>query len=562
MSAITAYVELKGVDKLSGPLRKAQARFSHFSKKLERRNKGLERSFKRVERVNSGLIKGLSRLGLVAGGVASIGLYKVVQAGAEFETSMADLSAITGVAGKDLEFLKEQSIKLSKESVVPASQVAEAFKLVASAKSELLEDLDGFNEVTKQVLLLSNASGLDLASAATVATQSMNQFGLSADDAGRAVNVFAAGSKIGASEVNETGAAIVKAGVAARGAKISFEETNSAIQVLAKGGIKGSEAGTMLRNIFNRLEKQNNKNFKPSVVGINEALENLSEANLNTAKTMELFGEEAASGASILIRDRAVVADWTKRITGTSVASEQAAKKMDTFSKKADKLQESLKSRGLTIFDSIKPSLEKGLKVAQDVLDDLDEKDSRKRSNQLAYNQLKKIFLDQKQLEAIDQASNIRFLGFGGREKRKGIIDSAFDPEMSQIINSSFKSIPAGAIDVSNKKEFRNFRAKQVLDSIPTQRIGVDTAFDADFEGLIGNIVKHNEAERTIEKLNAAVTNLYEAVTRQKEAAEKASKPQDIEVRVVIEKPQIDQGLHARVKAITKSNLGQVTPTI
>ncbi len=97
-----------------------------------------------------------------------------------------------------------------------------------------------------------------------------------AQEADRYINVLAAGAKYGSSEIVDTAAAIKNGGVAAAQAGVGFEQLNAAIQVLAEVKREGGEAGTALRNVILNLEKGTDKSLKPSVVGLSQALTNLS----------------------------------------------------------------------------------------------------------------------------------------------------------------------------------------------------------------------------------------------------------------------------------------------
>lgn len=275
------------------------------------------------------------KFGKLAGAAAAFGATrKLIREGSSFQNSIASLASITGSAGKELEFLREESLRLAKISNFSAKETANAFKLVASAKAELLEDPKALSSITEQTLLLANAAGIPLAESAQIVTESLNQFGAAAADTSRFVNVLAAGSKFGASEVAETGTAIVRAGVAAKLAALSFEDTNAALQVLSKSGIKAERAGTQLKTVLIRLESLTAKKYKPSIVGLDKALENLSKRHLSTNQLTKLFGREAISVGEILISNRDKVAKMRDDITGTGIATEQATINLAIFSSK------------------------------------------------------------------------------------------------------------------------------------------------------------------------------------------------------------------------------------
>lgn len=303
----------------------------------------------------------LAAAGIVAG---VVGINKLTQAAefaivknANFEQSMADLSAITGLTGAALAKVGEDALRMGDDTQFSGSQAAEAFKLVASAKSELASRPKELANVTDQVLLLAQAAKLNLATSATFTTASLNQFKLGADQAGRVVNVLAASSKIGASEVAETGEALKQAGAVASSMGISFESATAAVQTLARANIKGGEAGTALRAIMLRLETQTNQGLRPSVVGLSGALENLSNMNLDATQAKKLFGEEAIAAGQILIDNRKIFDEYTAGITDTKVASEQAAIQTNTLMADYGGLQSAVEGLGTRVGQQLNPAL-------------------------------------------------------------------------------------------------------------------------------------------------------------------------------------------------------------
>ncbi len=346
----------------------AQDLYTKVARKVSRATVGLQKQFKKLGNVArkslAGIRKKVNETGKDLFRFGKIALAATaaltIKFGAGFQDAMADVSAITGAAGKDLQFFSDESLRLAKTSATAQSEVAGAFKAVASAKSELLKDPKGLSRVTEQVLLLKNASGIALPEAVQVGVGALNQFNVGADQAARFVNVLAAGSKVGASEVRDTGLALKEAAtVAKQNAKLSFEELNSTIQVLAKSEIKGGKAGTALKNVLLGLETSGKKKIMPSIVGLNKALENLDKMNLNAKKSIKLFGREGITAAGILIQNRSTVAKWTKELTGTNSAQEQANKRMATFSTKARKLGIIIKGILIRVFLKLEPVLTK-----------------------------------------------------------------------------------------------------------------------------------------------------------------------------------------------------------
>ncbi|KAB7710823.1 phage tail tape measure protein, partial [Plesiomonas shigelloides] len=257
--------------------------------------------------------------------VAGVTLDRVISDTRSYTKSLSDLSAITGATGEQLAFLDQQSRQIGQTTTLSASQAAEAFKLMASAKPDLLESNEALAKTTKSAVTLAEAAGMTLPDATKALALSLNQYSAGAEQADRYINVLAAGAKYGSSEIQETTEAIKGGGVAAAQAGVPFEELNAAIQTLAKSEIKGGEAGTALRNILLILDTATDRNLRPSVVGLSGALDNLAKKNLGTAQMVQMFGRENITAASVLLKNKALLKELTGQLTGTTTAYDQAS---------------------------------------------------------------------------------------------------------------------------------------------------------------------------------------------------------------------------------------------
>lgn len=314
--------------------------------------------------VASGAVKVLGAA-FAALGAGSV-LTKIANDTRAFSSSISELSAITGATGRDLEFLKQQSLEIGRTTTLSASQAAEAFKLIASAKPDLLESGEALASVTKEAVKLAEAARIDLASAANTVGTSLNQFGAGAEEAARFVNVLAAGSKLGASSIADTALALKNSGAAAAAAGVGFEEANAAIQVLAAGGLKASEAGTGLRNIILKLEADTDQKLRPSVVGLGAALENLAAQNLTVTEVTKKFGVEGVVTASTLLKNASATSELTAALTGTNIATEQAATNFDNLDGDLLALNSSLEGLSIALGSQAEPNMRKLVQALTD----------------------------------------------------------------------------------------------------------------------------------------------------------------------------------------------------
>lgn len=294
---------------------------------------------------------------LAAAAGAAFVVTKSIQAATKFEAAISDLSAITGATGEDLEFLSEKSKEFGRTTTLSAIQAAEAFKLVASAKPDLLGNAEALAAVTREAITLAEASGSTLPDAARTLGSALNQFNADASESGRFINVLAAGAQKGASEIADTAMALKESGTVASSAGISFESLNATIQSLSTVSIKGSQAGTQLRNIFLKLQTQAEEGFNPAIVGMEQALVNLNAANLSTTELTKLFGLESVTAAQTLIKQADSIGELTKSLTGTNTAYDQASTKTDNLEGDMKAMNSAIEGVAITLGEELGPEL-------------------------------------------------------------------------------------------------------------------------------------------------------------------------------------------------------------
>jgi hypothetical protein len=264
------------------------------------------------------MTKGFATLGGI-----SFALMDVTKKSMEFEKSLSGLRSLTGLGAKDMEYFKKAAIDLGSTSTQTASQVVEAYKLIGSQQPELLKNREALNEVTKQAIILAEAAGMDVPSAAKALSGSINQMGESANVAGEYINILAAASQAGSADIQYLSKAIEKSGGAANSVGVKYNELVAAIETIAPKITEASEAGTNLRNIFLILEGSSDNNLRPSVVGLSKALDNLASKNLDATQMTKMFGRESVTAALALVNAKDQYKGYIDAITGTNTALEQ-----------------------------------------------------------------------------------------------------------------------------------------------------------------------------------------------------------------------------------------------
>lgn len=293
-----------------------------------------------------GMGKSMSKLGGIAAGIAgpllgAFAISKVVgdafSSIKDFGTELANLSAITGATGKDLDAFAEASKEIGRVSTVSAVEAVKAFKLLASAKPELLENRDALISLTKEAVVLSEAAGIDLATAAEQLGSALNAMNLPASEASRIINVLAAASQKGAKEIPFINDALSKFGGIAAQAGIQIETSVAAIEILGKVIPEASIVGNNLKNIMIILQTEAAEQGR-AFMGLNKELELLAPRVKDITFLEEKFGKENLLAAQTLISQRKEVAKLEVEITGTSTALEQQRINTDTLTAALKKL--------------------------------------------------------------------------------------------------------------------------------------------------------------------------------------------------------------------------------
>lgn len=269
----------------------------------------------------------LGPIGLITAGVAAIGAVTIgaVKSVSDFEEHLDQLQSLTGLDDGAMKDVADGAIEMSKHFKASAGDIVDSMKLIGSQAPELLKNKDALMAVTESANVLAEAAGIEVVDAAKGITTVMNQMGVDASKASEIINVLAASSQKGSADVAYLNSAFEKAGTVANNAGMSYQQLASAVETIAPKFASADVAGTSLSAMFKALEKQTDDSLKPSVVGIEQALDNLAKKNLSTADTIKLFGDTGYIAADALIKQREEFKQLTSEISGTQTAYEQMA---------------------------------------------------------------------------------------------------------------------------------------------------------------------------------------------------------------------------------------------
>lgn len=302
-------------------------------------------------------------------------LENLTRPGVEFQSSLADLKAITGLTDEEIQKLGASARKTAKEFGTDAAKGVEAYKMILSRLGpELAKTPEVLDEMSRSAKYLEKVLGGDTVAATNALTTAMNQFQVdmsdpiaAAADMERMMNAMGAAAKEGSEEVQPMTAALERSGMAAKTAKVSFEETLTYIQILGRAGRQGAEGGTALQAVLGRLSraefmpKRTADALKEAGVDIHhladtsltltERLKPLNKIVDDTSMMQLLFGEAHFASAIAMVKGAEGADEFTEKITGTNTVIEQAEIIMGTHAERMKRLQARFRDFGVSVFN-------------------------------------------------------------------------------------------------------------------------------------------------------------------------------------------------------------------
>lgn len=282
-----------------------------------------------------GVMGGSLTAGAVAAtaGVAAAGIavkefvdvsQQAVQKSSEFGQALSQLSAITGVQGTALDNMRSQIQDLGKETNSSVVDVTNGMAKIGGAMPALLDDVEGLGEMYKNSSTLAKAGLMSQDDAVQSLTTIMAQFNHTVADSGKDIDILANASQAGSAEIGDLAGTMKVAGVAANSAGLSLQEASAMAEVLGDNALKGSEAGTQLRNIFSKF----------SAEGIKDAdtmMQTLAAHAGDTGWMVKQFGVDSANAAQMLAAGGDRYKELLSSLDATGTATEMARTNFDNL---------------------------------------------------------------------------------------------------------------------------------------------------------------------------------------------------------------------------------------
>lgn len=286
-----------------------------------------------VGALGASLSAAIAPVAALVGGIAALGytVSESISSVSDFETHLDGLQSLTGLGDDAMKSIADGAIEMSKGFKSSASEIVDSMKLIGSQAPELLQNQDALMKVTEAANVLSEAAGIEVVDAAKGVTTVMNQMGASASEVTEIINVLAASSQQGSADVAYLNTAFEKAGTAAKSAGMDYTQLAAAIETIAPKFSSADVAGSTLNSTLLALSVQANDKFKPAVVGMDQALQNLAKAEMDDIQMKNLVGASNITMLKTLIEAKDTFKGFESSLAGTNTAYEQMAINTDNL---------------------------------------------------------------------------------------------------------------------------------------------------------------------------------------------------------------------------------------
>lgn len=326
---------------------------------------------------NTGRKSALIASGLTAAGLAAaaFGVASIKMA-ADFDQQMSTVQANTGATSAQMDQLRAAAIAAGASTVYSASDSADAINDLGKAGMSVTDILTGG---LTGALNLAASDGMAVGDAAEYMANALSMFHLKGSQASQVADTLAAGAGKAVGNVSDFGEALNNCGAQANSFGMNIQETTGVLALFAQNGTIGAEAGTQLNSMLMKLaapsteaantmkelgisayDAQGHFDGMANFAGqLQKAEKNLTDEQRNQANAT-IFGSYAIKAANYLYEaGESGVNKWTKAVSESGYAAEQAAAKNNNLKGDLENLGGSMESLMISVGEGAQGPLRK-----------------------------------------------------------------------------------------------------------------------------------------------------------------------------------------------------------
>lgn len=379
------------IDAFSNPSKQTINSMRKMANEAKKAGKSIQSAGNTIQNAGKSMIKA------VTAPVAGVGI-AAVKTAADFESGMSNVGAIIGTVSKkdipeaikaaekmglsfekssnptktSMNILKAQAKELGATTAWSAKEVSEAMQYTGMAGWTAADNVNGL----KGILDLASASGTDLARTSDIMTDAISAFGYKASDSAQFADTMTKACTSANVSVETLGESYKYCGAICGTMNYSVEEVTTSLAVMGNMGIKGSQAGTTMKNAISNMAAPT-KNMKEamdklkisitnqdgSMKSWGDVIKNLQSSfgglteKQQAAYAKQIFGKESMAGMLAIIntstKEYNSLSDAIKNSGGA--ANEAAQTQLDNLNGQLTLLKSALEGAAITIGNKLTP---------------------------------------------------------------------------------------------------------------------------------------------------------------------------------------------------------------
>lgn len=311
----------------------------------------------------------------VTGALTGVGAASTVMAN-NFNDAMSQAAGALDKSMSEMEDLRQLAIQTGQDTVFSATDAGNAITELAKGG---LTEADIKAGALKTTMDLAASSGMDLGEAANVVVQAMGAFGLSANESAEAANALAGAAAASSTDVEPLTQALAQCSAGAKNAGWSIQETTAVLARFADAGIEGSDAGTSLKTMLQRLAAPTDsaatmieqlgiqtRDSNGDLLGASEIAEELQnklgglDSASRDAALSTIFGSDAMRAATVMMDSGTEgIQKYINAANDQEAAQRLANSQMSDGSRAIEELKGSLETAAIQIGDTLAPIVQK-----------------------------------------------------------------------------------------------------------------------------------------------------------------------------------------------------------
>lgn len=312
----------------------------------------------------------------VTGALTGVGAASTVMAN-NFNDAMSQAAGALDKPMSEMEDLRQLAIQTGQDTVFSATDAGNAITELAKGG---LTEADIKAGALKTTMDLAASSGMDLGEAANVVVQAMGAFGLSANESAEAANALAGAAAASSTDVEPLTQALAQCSAGAKNAGWSIQETTAVLARFADAGIEGSDAGTSLKTMLQRLAAPTSeaaatkietlgiktRDASGNLLGAAEMAQELQDklggldAASRDAALSAIFGSDAMRAATVMMDSGTEgLQKYIDAANDQEAAQRLANSQMSDGSRAIEELKGSLETAAIQIGDTLAPIVQK-----------------------------------------------------------------------------------------------------------------------------------------------------------------------------------------------------------